>query len=90
MISSQTLFTFDKQHFIPENGEKLVKCKVCNCSYKHEFSLKRHFLRTHVNRSYIPDSERTMLGEWSVMSPPIELDFLSPGFIPLSPTDFVF
>jgi len=34
-------------------GRKMFECDVCSGVYRHGFSLKRHYLRNHVNRRYI-------------------------------------
>ena len=32
-------------------------CSICRCGYKYEYSLKRHILKSHVNRAYISPSD---------------------------------
>jgi hypothetical protein len=34
-------------------GRKMFQCDVCSGVYRHCFSLKRHYLRNHINRRYI-------------------------------------
>ena len=34
-------------------GRKMFECDVCSGVYRHSFSLKRHYLRNHINRRYI-------------------------------------
>jgi len=34
-------------------GRKMFECDVCSGVYRHGFSLKRHYLRNHINRRYI-------------------------------------
>ena len=34
-------------------GRKMFQCDVCSGVYRHGFSLKRHYLRNHINRKYI-------------------------------------
>lgn len=34
-------------------GRKMFECDVCAGVYRHSFSLKRHYLRNHINRRYI-------------------------------------
>jgi len=34
-------------------GRKMFECDVCAGVYRHGFSLKRHYLRNHINRRYI-------------------------------------
>ncbi len=54
-------FQFD---LLPENivqassGDKLYKCHVCFGMYRHIFSLKRHFIRDHINVKYILPADR--------------------------------
>lgn len=40
-------------------GKKQYKCDVCTGTYQHAFSLKRHFLRTHVNYKYLSEADIT-------------------------------
>lgn len=40
-------------------GKKQFKCDVCTGTYQHAFSLKRHFLRTHVNYKYLSEADIT-------------------------------
>lgn len=40
-------------------GKKQFKCDVCAGTYQHAFSLKRHFLRTHVNYKYLSEADIT-------------------------------
>jgi hypothetical protein len=52
-------------HFVllPDNimpvssGSKLYRCHVCFGVYRHIFSLKRHFIREHVNAKYISPAD---------------------------------
>ena len=34
-------------------GRRMFECDVCSGVYRHSFSLKRHYLRNHVNRRYV-------------------------------------
>ena len=34
-------------------GRKMFECDVCAGVYRHSFSLKRHYLRNHINRRYV-------------------------------------
>ncbi|XP_064459699.1 uncharacterized protein LOC135369990 [Ornithodoros turicata] len=40
-------------------GKKQYKCDVCTGIYQHAFSLKRHFLRTHINYKYLSEADVT-------------------------------
>lgn len=40
-------------------GKRQFKCDVCTGMYQHAFSLKRHFLRTHVNYKYLSEADIT-------------------------------
>lgn len=50
-------FELKKHHMVTENGKKLFKCDICLGLYKHMFSLKRHYLRNHVNYKYLSKSD---------------------------------
>lgn len=57
-------FQFQVQsfHIVTVNarqGKKQFKCDVCTGTYQHAFSLKRHFLRTHVNYKYLSEADIT-------------------------------
>ncbi|KAL1428510.1 hypothetical protein MTO96_002880 [Rhipicephalus appendiculatus] len=57
-------FQFQVQsfHIVTVNarqGKKQYKCDVCTGTYQHAFSLKRHFLRTHVNYKYLSEADIT-------------------------------
>lgn len=55
-------FQFQVQSFHIVNarqGKKQFKCDVCTGTYQHAFSLKRHFLRTHVNYKYLSEADIT-------------------------------
>lgn len=40
-------------------GKKQYKCDVCTGVYQHAFSLKRHFLRTHINYKFLSEADVT-------------------------------
>ncbi|KAG8180017.1 hypothetical protein JTE90_020972 [Oedothorax gibbosus] len=42
---------------ISKKDDKKYKCHVCNGIYRQKFSLKRHFLRNHINIEYISYSD---------------------------------
>lgn len=52
-------FELKKHHVVTEKGKKLYKCDICLGLYKHMFSLKRHYLRNHVNYKYLSKSDMT-------------------------------
>lgn len=58
--SSSKFFQFV---LLPDNimpvssGSKLYRCHVCFGVYRHIFSLKRHFIREHVNAKYISPAD---------------------------------
>ncbi|CAN7986042.1 unnamed protein product [Ixodes hexagonus] len=55
-------FQFQIQSFHIVNarqGKKQYKCDVCTGTYQHAFSLKRHFLRTHINYRYLSEADIT-------------------------------
>lgn len=47
-------FRFKTHHILKgKGGLKTYKCDICGGKYKHAFSLKRHYLRTHINYEYL-------------------------------------
>ena len=42
---------------IENKGTKLYKCDVCKGVYHYAFSLKRHFLRNHINWKYLSEAD---------------------------------
>lgn len=42
---------------IENKGTKLYKCDVCKGVYRYAFSLKRHFLRNHINCKYLSEAD---------------------------------
>ncbi|KAL5015172.1 hypothetical protein ScPMuIL_009442 [Solemya velum] len=54
-----TQFHFDihKAESIFRNGIKVFRCDICDGVYKHVFSLKRHYLRNHVNCRYLTETD---------------------------------
>ena len=48
--------------FKGKHGKKLYKCDVCYAVYRHSFSLKRHFIRSHINYGYLCETDVTNCG----------------------------
>ncbi|GFS07187.1 PR domain zinc finger protein 14 [Elysia marginata] len=46
-------FTLLPEHKIVKNGKIAYKCDVCDGTYNHAFSLKRHYLSVHINHRYL-------------------------------------
>ncbi|RUS87899.1 hypothetical protein EGW08_004315, partial [Elysia chlorotica] len=46
-------FTLLPEHKILRYGKMLYKCDICDGTYNHAFSLKRHYLSVHVNHRYL-------------------------------------
>ena len=48
-----------KDEFIVRNrqGKKLFICDICSGLYKHSFSLKRHYIKHHINHKYVSDAD---------------------------------
>jgi hypothetical protein len=45
-------------HFaVTKNGRRFYKCDVCSGIYRHTFSLKRHYLRNHINCCYLSKAD---------------------------------
>ncbi|KAL4236750.1 histone-lysine N-methyltransferase [Mactra antiquata] len=52
-------FELKKHHVVKDNGKKIYRCDICLGLYKHMFSLKRHYLRNHINYKYISKADMT-------------------------------
>lgn len=53
-------FQFDlKPHHIVKSrlGRKVFKCDICVQVYRHAFSLKRHYIRNHINYNYVTKAD---------------------------------
>ncbi len=53
-------FQFEVQpHHIVKSriGRKIFKCDICSSIYRHGFSLKRHFIRNHINYKYVSPTD---------------------------------
>ncbi|XP_022243640.1 uncharacterized protein LOC106461082 [Limulus polyphemus] len=51
-------FHMQPEHTVDgKQGKKQYKCDICAGIYRHAFSLKRHFLRNHINYKYLSDSD---------------------------------
>ncbi|KAK6177763.1 hypothetical protein SNE40_015799 [Patella caerulea] len=48
-------FHVGKRHHVirHRDGKKMYECELCDVTYLKPFSLKRHFLRTHINCQYV-------------------------------------
>ena len=49
-------YQFDlKSHHVVKSrlGRKVFKCDICMAVYRHAFSLKRHYIRNHINYNYV-------------------------------------
>ena len=44
-----------KKHHITKSrhGRKVFRCDICSGIYRHAFSLKRHYIRNHINLKYV-------------------------------------
>lgn len=52
------LFQLEPVHLIKmSDGQKLFACDICSGVYQRSFSLKRHFLRTHINHWYLTERD---------------------------------
>lgn len=52
-------FELLSHHVVSLNGKKAYKCDICLGLYKHMFSLKRHYLRNHINYKYLSKADLT-------------------------------
>ena len=46
-------FTLLPEHRVVKNNKILYRCDVCDGTYNHAFSLKRHYLSVHINHRYL-------------------------------------
>ena len=53
-------FQFDllPRHVEMQASKKIYRCDICNGVYRHAFSLKRHYIRNHINYLYICEADR--------------------------------
>ena len=47
----------DHHIFKGKHGKKFYKCDVCNGIYRHSFSIKRHFIRAHINYAFLSEMD---------------------------------
>ncbi|GLH03676.1 Protein of unknown function [Gryllus bimaculatus] len=56
--SNKFLFQEEQAHFLDVgDGQRLYACDICVGVYQRKFSLKRHYLRTHINRYYLTERD---------------------------------
>lgn len=66
MEQASVYYNFNMElHSVVEKTDKATVfiCSICSCSYKYEHSLKRHVLRSHINRAYIKPDDRLAFGK---------------------------
>ncbi|XP_059469078.1 titin-like isoform X3 [Neocloeon triangulifer] len=57
------VFHIEDRHLgIAPNGTKLYNCDICSGSYQRQFSLKRHYLRSHINTRLLSDRDAANCG----------------------------
>ncbi|CAD5115412.1 DgyrCDS4389 [Dimorphilus gyrociliatus] len=56
-LSKSGYFQFEIKSYHKVKGKKIFKCEVCQAIYRHSFSLKRHFIRNHVNLKFVSQSD---------------------------------
>jgi hypothetical protein len=57
------LFQLESVHQMKlSDGQKLFACDICSCVYQHCFSLKRHYLRSHINHRYLTERDISNCG----------------------------
>ena len=55
-IAETDKYQFDlRPHHVVKSriGRKVFKCDICMAVYRHAFSLKRHYIRNHINYTYV-------------------------------------
>lgn len=50
-------YQFQLRQYHIVKGQKLFKCDICAGTYRYAFSLKRHFLRNHINYKYLSKAD---------------------------------
>jgi hypothetical protein len=57
------LFQLEPVHQMKlSDGQKLFACDICSGVYQHCFSLKRHYLRSHINHRYLTERDISNCG----------------------------
>ncbi|XP_014243056.1 uncharacterized protein LOC106663048 isoform X1 [Cimex lectularius] len=58
-LSYDGKFVFKMESFFVDlpNETKVYSCDICSAVYHHSHMLKKHYLRLHIARKYIPDRE---------------------------------
>ncbi|PSN30472.1 hypothetical protein C0J52_24916 [Blattella germanica] len=57
------LFQVEEVHQVSDDdGQKWFMCDICLSRYQHCFSLKRHYLRSHINHRYLTDRDISNCG----------------------------
>ncbi|XP_071145667.1 uncharacterized protein [Mytilus edulis] len=46
-----------QSYAVIKNGRRFYKCDICSGIYRHTFSLKRHYLRNHINCRYLSKAD---------------------------------
>ncbi|XP_023226573.1 zinc finger protein 850-like [Centruroides sculpturatus] len=57
MNKSTFEYQFQLRQYHIVKGQKLFKCDICSGTYRYAFSLKRHFLRNHINYKYLSKAD---------------------------------
>lgn len=50
-------FKLSSSSVIQNKHRKSFKCDICAVNYRHMYSLKRHYLKTHINHKYISEQD---------------------------------
>ncbi|CAG0883404.1 unnamed protein product [Darwinula stevensoni] len=50
-------FVWNEKHIVNENGTRMFCCDICGGKYQRAFSLKRHYLKTHINFNYLSERD---------------------------------
>ncbi|KAL3862204.1 hypothetical protein ACJMK2_008191 [Sinanodonta woodiana] len=53
------MFELKKHHVVKVEGKRAYKCDICSGLYRHIFSLKRHYLKNHINYRYLGRTDVT-------------------------------
>ncbi|KAL3861714.1 hypothetical protein ACJMK2_007738 [Sinanodonta woodiana] len=53
------MFELKKHHVVKVEGKQSYKCDICSGLYRHTFSLKRHYLKNHINYRYLGRADVT-------------------------------
>ncbi|XP_075213091.1 uncharacterized protein LOC142319563 isoform X2 [Lycorma delicatula] len=62
-VEPKFVFQIDRSHVLTlPGGQRMLTCDICDGVYHKTMSLKKHYLRSHINKKYLSDSDQIMCG----------------------------